>query len=82
MNDHHTLAEAEPKKAAAIAVPKGWRLMPEEPTQEWFERCFPAGAYIRNDSAAMRAYEATINLRMDEYRLLVRTAPAYDCSTD
>jgi len=69
--------EKEPMTSPIIAVPDGWRLVPEEPTQEWFERTFPPSGYIRNDPAAMRAYEAAINLRMDEFRLLVKSAPVY-----
>ncbi|MDL2402185.1 hypothetical protein [Rhizobium mayense] len=82
MKDQRTSSDMGPKTSAAIAVPKGWRLMPEEPSQEWFERCFPPAGYIRNDPTAMRAYEGTIHLRMDEYRLLVRMLPTYDGSVD
>ncbi|MFK0165901.1 hypothetical protein [Rhizobium sp. NPDC090279] len=60
------------------ALPGAWVFVPKEPSREWFERAFPAGAHVRNDPGAKRNYDAVIEFRMQEYRLLMKCAPMRD----
>lgn len=79
LNRRQEVAGVDPtapaKTVPVVALPDGWRLAPSEPIRKWFEGTFPISGYARNDPSAKRAYDATIDLRMDEYRLLMKTAP-------